>query len=717
MEQWLPKILETRDAASHEIIKEAIALASITNSEYLTPNGESCLAQGLAMGEILNNLNVDSSTLAAAIIFSAVKYTDLEYEDVQEHLGEKVAKLVKGTLQMDKINELYHAIVARGNYGHNIDNIRKMLIAIAEDIRIVLIKLAEELYILRRAINFQENQRKEIAQEIMAIYAPLANRLGMVIIKRELEDLAFQYLEPQKYEAILSALTQTKISREQYVNDFIAQIKKVLEENNIYDYKVSGRAKHIYSIYLKMQRKKVDFKDIYDTNAIRILVPSIDDCYHVLSCIHATFSHINKEFDDYINNPKPNGYRSIHTAVVGPQNINVEIQIRTYEMHQQSELGFAAHWIYKEGGTQQSKYEDKIAWLRQVMDWQHEITNDEKIIDEIRQIFNDRVYVFTPAGDILELPEGATPLDFAYTIHSDIGHRCIGAKINSKIVPLTYNLKTGDRIEILTSKNAKPSRDWLNASLGFLKTSRAKSKILHWYRKENFEKNIVLGQDILDKELRRLGITLQINMDLLVKKLNYKNKDEIFAALGSQELKLTTITSLLSQKTVATDIDKIVIPKFSKTHIAGDFHIHGIDNLLTRIANCCKPIPGDKILGYITKGNGVTIHREDCSNVLHALKTKPERILITSWSSDIAKKYSVDIVIRAIDRKGLVRDITTILADEGVMVVGLNLSIDKKNSIVSVYVTIEVESIPILTKVLAKITQLDDVLEARRLID
>ena len=717
MEQWLPKILETRDAASHEIIKEAIALASITNSEYLTPNGESCLAQGLAMGEILNNLNVDSSTLAAAIIFSAVKYTDLEYEDVQEHLGEKVAKLVKGTLQMDKINELYHAIVARGNYGHNIDNIRKMLIAIAEDIRIVLIKLAEELYILRCAINFQENQRKEIAQEIMAIYAPLANRLGMVIIKRELEDLAFQYLEPQKYEAILSALTQTKISREQYVNDFIAQIKKVLEENNIYDYKVSGRAKHIYSIYLKMQRKKVDFKDIYDTNAIRILVPSIDDCYHVLSCIHATFSHINKEFDDYINNPKPNGYRSIHTAVVGSQNINVEIQIRTYEMHQQSELGFAAHWIYKEGGTQQSKYEDKIAWLRQVMDWQHEITNDEKIIDEIRQIFNDRVYVFTPAGDILELPEGATPLDFAYTIHSDIGHRCIGAKINSKIVPLTYNLKTGDRIEILTSKNAKPSRDWLNASLGFLKTSRAKSKILHWYRKENFEKNIVLGQDILDKELRRLGITLQINMDLLVKKLNYKNKDEIFAALGSQELKLTTITSLLSQKTVATDIDKIVIPKFSKTHIAGDFHIHGIDNLLTRIANCCKPIPGDKILGYITKGNGVTIHREDCSNVLHALKTKPERILITSWGSDIAKKYSVDIVIRAIDRKGLVRDITTILADEGVMVVGLNLSIDKKNSIVSVYVTIEVESIPILTKVLAKITQLDDVLEARRLID
>ena len=720
-EKIIANFLDGRDAKGQALIKEAVSLAKFAGGEYITPYKETCFSQGLAMGEILNKLKVDSTTLAATVVYSTVKYTDLDSSDVIDHLGEKVAKLTSGTMQMDKIGDFYRVIMGRSQNTQNIDNMRKMFIAMVDDIRVVLIKLAEELYISRAAVNLPEEKRREIANEIKAIYAPLANRLGMVFIKRELEDLSFQYLEPEKYQEIYNDLSQTKDSREEYINSFIENIKNILAKNRIKNFKISGRPKHLYSIYLKMQRKKTDFAEIYDTNAVRILVPTIEDCYKVLSCIHSIFSHIPKEFDDYIIHPKLNGYRSIHTAVIGPNNTNVEIQIRTFQMHTESELGFAAHWVYKEGdASHKTNYEEKIAWLRQVMDWQQEITSDEKIISDIRRIFSDHVYIFTPAGDILELPQGATPLDFAYMIHSDIGHRCVGAKVNGSIVPLTYNLKTADRIEILNAKNPRPSRDWLNPSLGFLKTSRAKSKVLQWFKKENFAQNVVLGQGILEKELYRQGGALQVNFEEIVKKLNYKTKDELLADLGNGALKVASIMNLVQKKApmpaeeIAQTLVAIKLPK--KESLSRDFCVEGIDNLLTRIANCCKPIPGDEILGYVTQSSGVTIHRADCQNALYALKARPERILMVSWGAEVERKYNVDIAVNAFDRRGLVRDITSVLADEGLMITGLHLSIDKKANIVTADFTITISNMMILAKILAKIRQLDDVLEAKRKI-
>lgn len=661
--------LERHSPSERNLIHEALVLANVFCEGKITPNGETCFAQGLAMGEILDRLKVDSVTLAAAIIYGAKKYTELNFEDITEHLGDGVTKLVNGALQMDSVSELYRELAEKKERAHNIDNIRKMLLAMVDDIRIVLIKIAEKLYILRCAFNFSEKDRKEIAAEIAAIYAPLANRLGIVFIKKELEDLAFHCLEPEKYNEIFNALKQTKNEREKYIAEVIAAIEDILNRANIKNFKVNGRAKHIYSIYLKMQRKKVEFKNIYDVSAVRVLVPEIPDCYNVLSLIHANFAHIQSEFDDYINNPKSNGYRSIHTAVLGPENRNVEIQIRTYEMHQQSELGIAAHWMYKEGGSQRTDYEQKIAWLRQVMDWQKEVTKDSKVIEQIRQIFHDSVYVFTPAGDVLELPREATPLDFAYHIHSNIGHRCIGAKVNGNIVPLTYHLKTGDRIEILTAKEGKPKRDWANVNLGFLKTSRARSKVLSWFKKEDHEQK--------------------------------EQKEKSGKSIKTERAEVEAI------KTVAQKMVR-------KTRSSRDIDIHGVDNLLTRIASCCKPIPGDGIIGYITQNSGISIHRKDCYNVTRAIKEKPERFVTVSWGKETQQKYIAKINIKASDRHGLVRDITTILADADIMVLGLNLTSDVKENLAYIDLSIEIENVAILNSILTKINNVTNVISVRR---
>jgi GTP pyrophosphokinase len=662
--------LDRHSPSEQNLIHEALVLANVFCEGKITPNGESCFAQGLAMGEVLDKLKVDATTLAAAIIYSAKKYTELNFEDVTEHLGDTVTKLVSGTLQMDSVSELYREAAEKKQHEHNIDNIRKMLLAMVDDIRIVLIKIAEKLYILRCAFNFSKEDRKKIAAEIAAIYAPLANRLGIVFVKKELEDLVFHCLEPEKYNEIFNALKQTKNEREKYIAEVIGTIENILTKADIKGFKVSGRAKHIYSIYLKMQRKKVEFKDIYDVSAVRVLVPAIPDCYNVLSLIHANFAHIQNEFDDYISNPKPNGYCSIHTAVLGPENRNVEIQIRTYEMHQQSELGIAAHWMYKEGGTQKTGYEQKIAWLRQVMDWQKEVTKDSKVIEQIRQIFHDSIYVFTPTGDVLEFPRESTPLDFAYHIHSSVGHRCIGAKVNGNIVPLTYHLKTGDRIEILTAKEGKPKRDWANASLGFLKTSRARSKVMSWFKKEDYPQK------------------------------EQKEKNEKVEK---------------SEKKTEIETQKAILPKVSrKTRSSHDIDIHGIDNLLTRIASCCKPIPGDTIIGYITQNSGISIHRKDCYNVTRAINEKPERFIVVSWDKETQQKYTAKINIKAYDRHGLVRDITAILADANIMVLGLNLTSDVKENLAYIDLSIEIENVTVLNNVLTKIHNVTNVISVKR---
>ncbi|CAL7962898.1 GTP pyrophosphokinase [Gammaproteobacteria bacterium] len=713
---WLQKIASEFQPVDYDIIHRAVSLAQLTGEDCATPTGQSCLAQSFAMAEILNNLHLDSTTLVAAILYNSVQYTGLMLEDITEHFGSRVTKLIYGTEQMAGISEFYQAAVTSTHYQHNIDNIRKMLLAMVDDIRVVLIKLAERLCILRSATILNEPARKQLAAETMAIYAPLTHRLGIAQIKWELEDLAFGYLEPEKYHQIVAALQQHFPEHNQYIKEVIAQIQNVLTETQIKNFQVTGRVKHIYSIYRKIQRKNVGLEKIFDVSAIRIFVPTITDCYAALSHMHTAWQYLPDEFDDYIASPKPNGYRSIHTAVYGPQNRIVEIQIRTYDMHTQAELGIAAHWVYKEEKHQPIGYEAKIAWLRQIMDWQQEVVKAEEVLSDIRQMFNDRVYVFTPQGDILDLPQGATSIDFAYHVHSDLGHRCCGAKINGNIVPLTYTLKTGDRIEILKAKDAHPSRDWLTPSLGFLHTSRARSKVFHWFKKQSQERNIHQGEELLNKEMQRLNLK-HLDIAAAANKLNFKTNTDLLAALGNGSLKFSNVLNVLAieldqptEKTIAAAVP----PRTTKGQYTSDINIHGIDNLLKHIANCCKPIPGEAIIGHITQGQGVAIHRIDCINALHIKKLYPERFISVSWENKTEKYYPVSIVISAFDRQGLVRDITDILANAGISVVGLNFDLDKKDATANIKITIEISGLKSLSQVLNQISQLPNIIEVRR---
>ncbi len=712
----LQNILQKCSKKDSNIICSAANLADLAGSEQVNIYGESCLNQGLSMAEILNTLQVDNHTLAAAIIYSTIQHANLSSEDVGEHLGDEVGRLIQLTKQMDGIPELYQAVAHHEQHHSKIDNIRKMLLAMINDERAVLIKLSEQLYVLRNIKTFDEKQKKQIAQETMAIYAPLANRLGIVKIKWELEDLAFRYLQPQKYKQISEELKQRRVEREQDVQEIINKLSTILQNTGIKNIQISGRAKHIYSIYRKMQRKNVGFNEIYDTIALRVTVPTIEDCYTVLSNIHATWKYIPEEFDDYIATPKENGYRSIHTAVTDANNKHIEIQIRTYKMHEEAELGMSAHWKYKEESQQRSAYEAKITRLRQIMDWQKEVSDTKNELNKIHNIFDDHIYVFTPDNDIIDLPKGATVLDFAYHIHSEVGHRCKGVKVDNKIVNLTYQPKTGELIEILTSKQAQPSRDWLNPHLGFLKTPRAKAKVHHWFKKQDYEIHVNLGQELLDKKLRRHSLK-NININNLANKFNFKNSDDLFAALGCGDIKVGSIvnSTQLESKTLT---EKTEIPTTAQTSSisskSSEIEIQGIDNLLTHIANCCQPIPGDQIIGYITQNRGVSVHRQDCFNILRARETKSERLIDVNWGINTTNQYTRNLVIKAFDRYGLVKDISNIIANENTSIVRLNANTNKKDSIARIELTIEIVNLALLDHIVTKIKQLSDVLEIKR---
>lgn len=717
---WLQRILENRSQSNNaQLIRQAVSLAQLTGEDRATPTGVSCLAQGLAMGEILNNLNVDSLTIVAAVLDNCVRYADLSVEDIAEHFGQKVVSLIQGTQKMDGIRELSKIVPDSEHRQHNIDNIRKMLLAMVDDIRVVLINLAERLCILRSAAILNEKKKRQIAQETMAIYAPLTHRLGIAQIKWEMEDLSFRYLEPEKYQEILNSLEQKFPEREQYLSEVIKAIQELLIKAGISTFKVTGRTKHVYSVYRKMMRKKVGLEGIFDVCAVRIFVPEVADCYTALSSVHEKWQYIPEEFDDYIASPKANGYRSIHTAIIGPKQRTVEIQVRTYDMHNHAELGVAAHWVYKEGKHQDANYEAKISWLRQVMDWQQEVVKSEDQASDIHSLFSDQVYVFTPEGDILDFPQGSTPLDFAYHIHSDVGHRCCGAKVDGKMVPLTYPLKMGERVEIITSKNGSPSRDWLNPSLGFLKTTRARAKVFHWFRKQSQEQNLELGQELLEREMKRLSLP-KIDLAALARKLNYKTSSDMLVALGSGLLKLGNILNVISEgleqqeKEIVAEIPIIEAKAAKLVRATKDVQIQGVDNLLTHMANCCKPVPGDSIVGYITQGQGIAIHREDCVNALYARKVHPERLIVVSWGSETTNRYPVDLDITAFDRRDLIRDITNVLAEESIKMLGLEFSTNKKEHTAHINLTIEIEGLKPLSRVLAKISQIPNITEVRR---
>ena len=713
---WLDHVSRKGYVQNMDKIIAACALSQLSGQDHTTETGESCLQQGLAMADVLADLEVDEDTLAAAIIVESVQYAELSLDVVEEQLSMPIARLVKGVKKMSAISNFQLPDKYQQNK-HQLDNVRKMLLAMVDDVRVVLIKLAERLCVLRSSVPLSAALRHQIATETMEIYAPLANRLGIGAIKWEMEDLAFRYLRPEEYKAIAAGLKVKRLQRDQYVARIVDALNQQLTALGMQRFEVYGRSKHIHSIYRKMVRKNVSLQEIYDATAVRVLVETKAQCYEVVDVVHTLWERVTSEYDDYIAKPKMNGYQSLHTAVLDPDGHVFEVQIRTFEMHVQAEMGVAAHWKYKEGGVKKREaHERKIEWLREVLAWHREMATTKGMVEGVAMEFLDeRVYVFTPSGDVLDLPTGVTPLDFAYHVHSDMGHRCRGAKVNGHIVPLTYSLRTGDKIEILTGKEAKPSRDWINPHLGYLKTSRAKAKVLHWFKMQDFDKNKLAGFELLDNELKVLGIKAE-RLNDIYPEMNFKTLDDLRAAVGRGDVKLAQVISKLTQN----DVTEVIVPRIrmpvKKEHMGSDLRFEGVGQLLTHLARCCQPLPGENVIGYITLGRGVSVHREDCPNIIHASERQKQRFLQVTWSQEIRERYLVDLFISAYDRPGLLRDITSLLANEKANVCFMQTQLNKQENISSMTINIEIDGLGGLSRILARLGQIPNVLEARRQI-
>lgn len=680
-----------------------------------------CFQIGLEMAEILSDLQLDNDALVAAVLYRAVRENKIPLADVQRKFGETVAKLIKGVLQMAAIS------YQRGDddervLGHEAEvqaeRIRKMLVAMVDDVRVALIKLAERTCAIRSVKSASVVRRRQVAREVADIYAPLAHRLGIGHIKWELEDLSFRYLEPDEYKKIASLLDERRLARQEYIDNMLALLRGELVNADI-EGEVSGRAKHIYSIWRKMNRKGIDFSQVYDIRAVRILVPTVRDCYTVLGIVHSLWRNIPHEFDDYIASPKENGYRSLHTAVMGPENKVLEIQIRTFAMHEESELGVCAHWRYKgtDLDTSERGYEQKISWLRQVLEWHEELGSDSlELKDDLRSVDEDRIYVFTPDGHVVDLPKGSTPLDFAYRIHTNVGHRCRGAKVNNRIVPLTYHLNNADQVEILTGKQDAPSRDWLVPALGFVNTARARAKVQHWFKLQAREQNISEGHALLEREFKRLAL-VDLDHNALIKRMRFNTLDDLYASVGANDTSVGQVLHAVQRQLAEANPAQPIIPLRAKSPEKkkdSDFYIEGVGNLLTRIATCCNPVPGDAITGYITLGRGVSIHRQDCANVLQLQADDPQRIIKVEWGHTPQSSYSVDIIIEAYDRYGLLKDITALLDNERINISAMQTISDKKKNTVDMQFTVEIRSFDELSRILSKLNQLPNIASAQR---
>lgn len=701
--------LATVNLTDNQRIHQAAEVAIRHNKGLSTFYGQSVSEQSLEIANIIIELKLDEDAIIAAILAPAVLQDTLPLTAVTTQFGETITKIITDIQQMNIFNNL----AQKSNNQVQLDRLRKLLLAMVADIRAVLIKLAERTVIMYGIKNINPTEQKKIAHETRDIYAPLANRLGIGQIKWELEDLSFRYLNPVTYKAIAQFLVDRREEREKRIQNILSRLREQLTKAGIKG-DIIGRAKHIYSIYSKMQKKHLDFKDIYDYSAVRVIVPTLQDCYTALSIVHNLWEHITEEFDDYIANPKPNGYRSIHTAVIDPNGENFEIQIRSQDMHDEAERGVAAHWLYKENKSHDSGYETKITFLRQLLDWHKDITKKTETNTPTQQYVEDRVYVFSPKGDILELAQGATPLDFAYHIHSELGHRCRGAKINGHIVPLTYHLQTGDRVDILTVPIGGPSRDWLNTTLGFIKTSRARAKVAQWFRHQDQTQHIEMGKKILERELARERIH-HINLQQIATRLHFKDDETMFIALGSGSLRSAQIMQAVKATQAAHTTDNIVTHSNKKNIEKPNIVLSGTQNLLTRIAKCCKPIPGDTITGYITHGRGVTVHKKDCANLAHLLTTQENRLMHINWDNKQVGHYYVDLQIHAYSAQHLLKEITAILTHEKIELISLNTLNNKKTLRTIITLTIQIDDIQQLNQVINQLNHLPHIIEVKRL--
>lgn len=704
-------VLQQACEVSYQAEQQALAV-----SDKAWDEATSSFRNGLEMAEILADLRLDQQTLIAAILYRAVREEKLSLDTVQQQFGPNIVRLIEGVMRMAAMSRVVSSDnPVLGQAEAQKDNIRKMLVALVDDVRVALIKLAERTCAIRSVKN-NPAKRHRVAREVHDIYAPLAHRLGIGHIKWELEDLSFRYLQPTAYKKIAKLLDEKRLARQSFIDEVIGSLGDVLQRHQI-EAELTGRAKHIFSIWRKMQRKGIGFSQVYDIRAVRILVPDVKDCYAVLGLVHGLWRNIPNEFDDYIANAKDNGYRSLHTAVIGPEGKVLEVQIRTFTMHEEAEFGVCAHWRYKgsdnQGGT---SYENKIAWLRQVLDWQEETDGAPVEVAEHFSRAQDRIYVFTPEGHVVNLAQGSTPLDFAYHVHTEVGHRCRGAKVNGRIVPLTYPLCTGEQVEILTGKENAPRRDWLQAGLGYLQSTRARAKVQHWFKQQAREDNVAAGRTLIEKIFKRLALT-SLGYKGVSTYFGYQAVEDMYAAVGAGDISAAQIIKaaqhLFDEKLEPEPVLKPVAEKAVKP-AHDDIVVRGVGNLLTNFAGCCKPLPGDVIIGYVTVGRGVSIHRQDCSKVLQLQYTEPDRIIEVSWGGKPQETYSVDIEIKAYDRSGLLRDITTMLVNARIDATAVNTLSDKKTHTATMNLTLEITGLEALGTFLAKVNRLPNVLSADR---
>ena len=682
------------------LIEDAFDFACRAHEGQKRLSGEPYVEHPISSALFLADLNMDASTLAAALLHDVIEDCGVTYEDLRQRFGQEVARLVDGVTKLSKMDLMNSEDGLRYDYDDGqAGSLRKMLVATAQDIRVVLIKLADRLHNMQTLSAHSPEKQVAISRETLDIYAPLAHRLGIWDIKWRLEDLAFSFLEAARYREISRLLTTKRTEREQYILRISQMLRDELGQRGLAA-EVVGRPKHIYSIYQKMKKyaeQGKEFSQIYDLFALRVLVPEVHDCYGALGVIHGLFHPIPGEFDDYIANPKDNMYQSLHTAVMYQGNTPLEIQIRTYAMHQVSEYGVAAHWRYKEGDGKDRRFEEKMSWLRQLLDWQRDVAGAEEFLESVKtDLFQDQVFVYTPKGDIRELPAGSTPVDFAYRIHTDLGHRCIGGKVNGKLVPLYTQLKNGDTVEILISKLERgPSLDWLNTNLGYANTANARQKIRLWFRKQERSANIQRGKELLSKELHRLSVKMDDGDVAALFK--YDTVQEFQAALGSGLVSISQVATRLAAHQEQSPVEPAVAPVL--TWPSSGIEVLGVGDLLTRVSQCCNPIPGDDIIGYITRSRGVSVHRTDCHNVRN--ESEQERLVHVNWGSG-QKLYPVRLRIESWDRVGLLRDITTLVSQEKVNIASV-ITTEHEDSSASIYLTLYTTGVGQLSRLFSRL--------------
>ncbi|MFQ5615558.1 MAG: RelA/SpoT family protein [Anaerolineales bacterium] len=724
------------------LITRAYRVAAEAHAHQKRASGESYITHCVAVAAILAELRVPPAVIAAGLLHDTVEDTDITLDDLRRDFGEEIAKLVDGVTKLTELprvsrggehadedkkereqrelaarrglpdpNEEARQLAKSRNFKLINETLRKTFLAMGEDPRVPLIKLADRLHNVRTLGNLPEAKRRRIARETLDIFAPLANRLGIWQLKWPLEDLAFRHVNSEMYREIANKLDERRSQRERQMRKIIIRLQTALSEAKI-EADVTGRPKHIYSIYRKMIRKGATFWQIHDVRGVRIIVPDKTACYTALGIVHSSWRPIPGEFDDYIAAPKDNFYRSLHTAVIYEDGKQLEVQIRTPEMHQNAEYGIAAHWRYKEGKPHDEEFNRRVLWLRQLMDWRQDVGDAKEFVEVMKSdVLQDRVYAFTPRGDVIDLPVGSTPIDFAYYIHTEVGHRCRGAKVNGKLVSLDYQLKTGDQVEILTARRGGPSRDWLNRSLELVQTHRARSKIRRWFKIQNREKNVLLGKNLIEKELRRLGMP-STNMERLAREFDSRSVDDFCFAIGAGDLPINRIINHLTlddDEEATQELPFPTRPGSDSDAKSSEVMVLGLKGLYSNMGKCCKPAPGDDIVGYITRGRGATIHRRDCPNVLNV--RDPERLVRVSWGKP-KTTYPVSIQVNAFDREGLTRDISTVIADEKISITEGTVKTKQNQAVFDL--VLEVRDISQLSRVLNRIENLPNVSDARR---